>query len=34
MFIANFGFGAGPTAPVGVLQLDVGEESEDDPAGT
>ena len=34
VFIANFGFGAGEDAPVGLLRLDVGEKSEKTPAGT
>ncbi|MES2638369.1 MAG: SMP-30/gluconolactonase/LRE family protein [Myxococcota bacterium] len=33
LFVANFGFGAGPDAPVGVLRIDVGEKSEKYPAG-
>lgn len=33
LFIANFGFGAGPDAPVSVLKLDVGEKGEAFPAG-
>jgi hypothetical protein len=33
LFVANFGFGAGPDAPVGVLQIDVGAKSEKYPAG-
>lgn len=33
VFIANFGFGAGPAAPVGLLELDYGEKSEKHPAG-
>lgn len=34
LYVANFGFGAGPTAPVSVLRVDVGEKSEKNPAGT
>lgn len=34
VFIANFGFGAGPDADVGLLQLEVSEKSEKNPAGT
>lgn len=34
VFVANFGFGAGPSAPVSVLRIEVGEESEKYPAGT
>lgn len=34
VFIANFGFGAGPDADVGLLQLEVDEKSEKNPAGT
>jgi sugar lactone lactonase YvrE len=34
VFVANFGFGAGPEAPVSVLRIDVGEHSEPYPAGT
>jgi sugar lactone lactonase YvrE len=34
LFIANFGFGAGPNAPVGVLRLEVEDKSEKHPAGT
>lgn len=33
LFVANFGFGAGPDAPVGVLKVDVEEKSEAYPAG-
>lgn len=33
LFIANFGFGAGPDAPVGLLKLYYGEKSERYPAG-
>ena len=33
VFIANFGFGAGPTAPTSLLQLDVDQKSEKNPAG-
>ena len=33
VFIANFGFGAGPSAPVSVLKLAVSEKSEKYPAG-
>jgi sugar lactone lactonase YvrE len=33
VFIANFGFGAGPQAPVGLIQLGVGEKGEKHPAG-
>lgn len=34
VFVANFGFGAGPDAPVSVLRIEVGEKSEKHPAGT
>ncbi len=34
VFVANFGFGAGPDAPVGLLRIEVGEKSEKYPAGT
>ncbi|MEZ4308658.1 MAG: hypothetical protein R3F14_11490 [Polyangiaceae bacterium] len=33
LFVANFGFGAGPSAPVSVLKIAVGEKSEKHPAG-
>lgn len=33
VFVANFGFGAGPTAPVSVLRFYVGEKGEKFPAG-
>ncbi len=33
VFVANFGFGAGPAAPVSVLRIEVGEKSEKIPAG-
>lgn len=33
LFVANFGFGAGPTAPVGILKIEVGVKSEKFPAG-
>ncbi|HRI69623.1 MAG TPA: hypothetical protein PK156_35570 [Polyangium sp.] len=33
LFIANFGFGAGPSAPVGLLKMYYGEKSEKHPAG-
>jgi sugar lactone lactonase YvrE len=33
LFITNFGFGAGPTAPVGLLKLEYGEKSEKIPTG-
>lgn len=33
VFVANFGFGAGPTAPVGLLKIEYGEKSEKYPAG-
>mgnify|MGYP000579575991 CR=1 FL=1 len=33
LFIANFGFGAGPSAPVGLLKLEYGEKSERVPTG-
>jgi hypothetical protein len=33
VYVANFGFGAGPTAPVSVLRIAVGEKSEKHPAG-
>ena len=33
VFVANFGFGAGPTAPVSVLEIAVGEKGEKHPAG-
>ncbi|MCX4239128.1 NHL repeat-containing protein [Paraliomyxa miuraensis] len=34
VFVANFGLGAGPTAPVSVLRIAVDEKGEDRPAGT
>ncbi len=34
LYVANFGFGAGPTAPVSVLRIYVGQKSEKHPAGT
>lgn len=33
LFIANFGFGAGPTAPVGLLKLKMSTKGEKEPAG-
>lgn len=33
LFVTNFGFGAGPDAPVSLLQIDVGVKSEKVPAG-
>ncbi len=33
LFVANFGFGAGPTAPVSVLKIEVGVKGEKYPAG-
>ncbi len=33
LFVTNFGFGAGPDAPVGLLRVEVGEKSEKHPAG-
>ena len=33
IFVANFGFGAGPDAPVSLLKIDVGVKSEKYPAG-
>lgn len=33
VFVTNFGFGAGPTAPVSLLKIAVGEKSEKHPAG-
>lgn len=34
LFVANFGFGAGPDAPVSILKIEYGEKSEKNPAGT
>lgn len=34
VFVANFGFGAGPDAPVSILRFYVGEKGESFPAGT
>jgi sugar lactone lactonase YvrE len=33
LFVANFGFGAGPGAPVSILRVEVGTKSEKHPAG-
>ena len=33
LFVVNFGFGAGPSAPVSLLQIEVGEKSSKHPAG-
>lgn len=33
VFVANFGFGAGPSAPVSILKIETGEKSEKSPAG-
>ncbi len=33
LFVTNFGFGAGPDAPVSLLKIDYGEKSEKNPAG-
>lgn len=34
VYVTNFGFGAGPTAPVSLLRIAVGEKGEKHPAGT
>ncbi|WP_146661674.1 SMP-30/gluconolactonase/LRE family protein [Enhygromyxa salina] len=33
LFVVNFGFGAGPNAPVGLLKIEVGQKSSKHPAG-